>query len=199
MDPEAISTREDILEQVRVPAVDLRVKDAEDDADAVKLWPIVASDLDALARMRVDPAEAGEFSFFGWFGPRGAISDELPTEQGGRLAVRYHDTTVGVVSWHRVQHGPTSFCWNIGIGLLPSARGRGIGTRAQRRLVEYLFAHTQVNRIEADTETANIAEQRALEKAGFTREGVERGANYRAGAWRDMVLFSILRHEVYLA
>jgi hypothetical protein len=38
------------------------------------------------------------------------------------------------------------------------------GTRAQRMLAEYLFAHTQVNRIVAETEVGNVAEQRALEK-----------------------------------
>jgi RimJ/RimL family protein N-acetyltransferase len=43
---------------------------------------------------------------------------------------------------------------------------------------------------------ANIAEQRALEWAGFTREGVLRGACFRAGAWRDMVMYSVLRAEV---
>ena len=61
-----------------------------------------------------------------------------------------------------------------------------------------MFSHTQVNRLEASTELDNVAEQRSLEKAGFTREGVQRGACFRAGVWRDMVLFSLLRSEVGL-
>jgi hypothetical protein len=36
----------------------------------------------------------------------------------------------------------------------------------------------------------------ALERAGFTREGVLRRAAFRDGAYRDMVLYSILRDEV---
>ncbi|MGI3201592.1 GNAT family N-acetyltransferase [Streptomyces sp. GLT-R25] len=71
-----------------------------------------------------------------------------------------------------------------------------MGTRAQRLLVEYLFAHTQVVRIEADTEVENIAEQRALEKAGFTREGVLRSVGFRDGRWRDGVRYSVLRDDV---
>lgn len=71
-----------------------------------------------------------------------------------------------------------------------------MGTRAQRLLVEYLFAHTQVVRIEADTEVENIAEQRALEKTGFTREGVLRSAGFRDGRWRDAVRYSVLRDDV---
>jgi RimJ/RimL family protein N-acetyltransferase len=63
-------------------------------------------------------------------------------------------------------------------------------------LARYLFANTTVNRIDANTDVTNIAEQRALEKAGFTREGVLRGAQFRDGSFHDMVLYSILRHEV---
>jgi RimJ/RimL family protein N-acetyltransferase len=42
-------------------------------------------------------------------------------------------------------------------------------------MVHYLFAHTTVHRIGAASETGNIAEQKAREKAGFSREGVIHG------------------------
>jgi RimJ/RimL family protein N-acetyltransferase len=80
----------------------------------------------------------------------------------------------------------------------PEARGRGYGTQAQRLLARYLFSHTQVNRIEAETGITNIAEQHALGKAGFTREGVLRGAAFQGGHWHDIVLYSVLRSEVDL-
>ena len=48
--------------------------------------------------------------------------------------------------------------------------GSRLRFEAQQLLIRYLFAHTPVNRVEATTEIANVAEQRALEKAGFTRE-----------------------------
>jgi RimJ/RimL family protein N-acetyltransferase len=41
----------------------------------------------------------------------------------------------------------------------------------------------------------NIAEQKTLEKAGFTREGVMRGGGWRDGAWRDGVIYSLLRTD----
>jgi RimJ/RimL family protein N-acetyltransferase len=75
-------------------------------------------------------------------------------------------------------------------------RGRGYGSRAQRLLAEHLFATTPSNRVEADTDVENAAEQRALERAGFTREGVVRGAQYRRGRWHDLVLYSLLRSDV---
>jgi RimJ/RimL family protein N-acetyltransferase len=79
--------------------------------------------------------------------------------------------------------------------LLPEALGCGYGTRAQRLLARYLFAHTTVHRIWAGTEVDNIAEQRALEKAGFTREGITRATGWRGGVWRDGVIYSILRTD----
>jgi RimJ/RimL family protein N-acetyltransferase len=53
-----------------------------------------------------------------------------------------------------------------------------------------------VNRIAAETEVGNVAEQRSLEKAGFTREGTLRGSCFRAGKWRDMASYSIVRADV---
>lgn len=82
------------------------------------------------------------------------------------------------------------------IALTPGARGRGAGTRAQRLLVEYLFAHTPANRIQAETDVDNLAEQRALEKAGFAREGVMRGWSFLGGRYRDEVLYAVLRGDL---
>lgn len=170
-------------------------------SDHVRLRPIGAKDLDSLERLFEDPAEAGEFGFFGHRNP-GALRRQWAEQgfispQGGRLAVvDGEDRLVGEVQWREVFQGPASPCWNIGIGLLAAERGQGYGTRAQRLLAEYLFAHTRVNRVEAGTEVVNLAEQRALERAGFTREGVIRGGCFRSGAWRDMVLYSVLRSEI---
>ncbi len=72
--------------------------------------------------------------------------------------------TVGFVSWRKRPTGYRSFCWTIGVTLVPEARGHGHGTEAQRALVRYLFSHTQARRIEAETDVMNVAEQRALEK-----------------------------------
>jgi [ribosomal protein S5]-alanine N-acetyltransferase len=83
--------------------------------------------------------------------------------------------------------------YEIGIALLPEHRGHGVGTTAQRLLVEYLFDNTPAHRLEAYTEVENVAEQRALEKAGFEREGVLRAVQFRAGAWRDGILYALLR------
>ncbi len=105
---------------------------------------------------------------------------------------------LGGVSWHAVDYGGTLGCqaWNIGIGLVPAARGRGVGTTAQRLLAEHLFATTELDRVEAGTAVENVAEQRALRKAGFRREGVLRGTQVRGGIRCDLVHFGILRGDL---
>ncbi|RLK60871.1 GNAT family N-acetyltransferase [Actinokineospora cianjurensis] len=105
---------------------------------------------------------------------------------------------LGDVSWHQVSYGPTRGCtaWNMGIGLLPSARGRGAGVAALRLLVGHLFATTDLDRLEASTDVSNVPAQRALEAAGLLREGVARGAQLRGGERRDMALYGVLRSDL---
>lgn len=115
------------------------------------------------------------------------------------MVVRNDDgRPVGDVSWHEVHYGPNpeSAAWNIGINLVPEARGQGMGSEAQRLLAQHLFATTPLNRVEAVTDVENAAEQRALARAGFTREGVLRGAQFRAQRWHDVVIWSAVRGEV---
>ncbi|MDO9173446.1 MAG: GNAT family protein, partial [Actinomycetota bacterium] len=90
---------------------------------------------------------------------------------------------------------PGSECPAIGIALLPQHRGKGYGTIAQRLLVDHLFREYGVHRVQSDTAMDNPAEQRALEKAGFTREGVVRDAEERDGEYHDHVLYGMLRTE----
>lgn len=168
----------------------------------VTLRPVVEDDLSWLSRRRNDPSGTGSHEWHGWRDPKSERRrwDEsgLLGDDGGTLIVMNGTDRVGAVSWRKVRTGPIAWNWAIAIGLAPEFRGRGCGTEAQRLLVRYLFAHTHVNRIEATTEVSNVAEQRALEKAGFTREGVLRGTTFRQGRWHDQVIYSVLRDEVEL-
>ncbi len=133
------------------------------------------------------------------FGPRPGFASPPPCrpDDDGWLAVEVNGQLSGMVSWHWQQWGPTrsSRCPMVGIWLSPDVRGQGVGTLAQRLSVDLLFRHVATNRVEAHTDVENVAEQRALSKAGFTREGVVRGAQWRDGAYRDGLLYSILRAE----
>ncbi len=103
---------------------------------------------------------------------------------------------VGDMSWHSELHGPNlgSRAISIGVSLHADVRGRGIGTVAQSLLAAALH-RGGIHRVQASTDVANVAEQRALERAGFVREGVARGAQVRADGRHDLVLYSCLPGE----
>lgn len=135
------------------------------------------------------------------FGPR-AIPTATRTADldgaGGLSVVAADGSIAGSLSWHWVRWGPNddSRCPMIGIWLRIDHRGQGVGTAAQSQLAQLFFTHTAVNRVQAHTDVANVAEQRALQKAGFTREGIIRGAQWRDGAFRDGLLYARLREDV---
>jgi RimJ/RimL family protein N-acetyltransferase len=168
--------------------------------EEIVLRPVHEDDLPMLEDLTQDPGNIGEYAWFGWnhlkhwrraWDENGLIGPEV-----GTLIVARGDDQLGLVRWHRRPLTvPSSYCWEIGIVLRPEARGRGYGTQAQRLLARYLFAHTTVHRIWAGTEVDNIAEQKALERAGFTREGITRATGWRDGAWRDGVIYSLLRTD----
>jgi [ribosomal protein S5]-alanine N-acetyltransferase len=168
--------------------------------DDVRLRPIQETELPDLLRLLWDRDAAGEYE---WFGFRmGTVTeferrwrdDGLVGKESSLLAVGLGDgTPAGWVSWRTI---PGSGNLEIGIALFPDHRGQGIGTEAQRQLVDYLLDTTAVHRLQAGTELDNLAEQRALERVGFRREGVQRGLYFRAGRWRDSVMYGLLRDDV---
>jgi RimJ/RimL family protein N-acetyltransferase len=169
---------------------------------SVRLRDVVLDDADLLDSWSSTEAR-GPFNDFGM--ARSPIDREalaagpLRNERRGELVIeRIADgRPIGTVSWHFERYGPNdeSAAWNIGIALVPEARGHGHGSEAQRLVADYLFASTAVNRVEASTDVENVIEQRALEKAGFAREGVARGSQYRAGAYHDLVIYARLRGD----
>jgi RimJ/RimL family protein N-acetyltransferase len=166
--------------------------------EVVALRPVAEEDLPFLERLTQDPDAAGEYAWSGWRSllqfRQGWVEDRLVGDDGGVLLIARGSERLGFVSWFQVDF-PPSYYWSMGIALLPEARGKGYGTLAHRLLIQYLFAHTTVHRIEAVTEAENVAEQRVLEKAGFIREGVMRGVFWRDGAYRDGALYSLLRAD----
>jgi len=168
-------------------------------AGDLALRPVRTGDLDVFDEAFSGEEGASEYQWFGFtasHGLRAALESRgLLGGPDNMLSVTVGGDLAGRVEWLERRWGrrDTSFCWEIAVGILPSWRGRGVGTWAQRELVHYLFTHTRVERIQATTDPENLAELRCLEKIGFEREGVVRRAQWRGGRWHDQVLFSLLR------
>jgi [ribosomal protein S5]-alanine N-acetyltransferase len=167
--------------------------------DQVRLRPIEEHDLTHLVRLLWDPEAPGEYQWSASASTRSEASNAAGATTGSsaRTPRSWRSNSKmaparGWVTWRAVA-GSTNF--EIGIALFPGHRGHGVGTQAQRQLVSYLFDTTTANRLQAGTELDNVAEQRSLERVGFRREGVQRGLYFRAGAWRDSVMYGLLRAE----
>ena len=98
-------------------------------------------------------------------------------------------TKIGFIA-HFVAHGTV-----IGYALLPDERRKGYGSEAVRIMIDYLFLAKNLVRIQAETHPENIASQKVLEKAGFTKEGNIRKSFFSRGVYRDTAMWSILREE----
>jgi RimJ/RimL family protein N-acetyltransferase len=83
----------------------------------------------------------------------------------------------------------------LGYFIVPTERSKGYAGEAIRIIVDYLFLSKDAVRIQAKADPENIASWKALEKAGFKREGVLRKTFYCRGKWRDDCMYSILREE----
>ena len=171
--------------------------------EKIYLRPVLPDDLPILVARANDITFLTEFNFFGLQQHNGLEKyfqeDGLLSQQHGTLVVVTcdHDEVVGDISYRQVRYGPgnMSIAYNLGIVLTPEHRGKGYGVEAQRLLAEYLFSVYPITRVEASTDITNSAELKALEKAGFTREGVLRKAQWRNGEWHDLVVYSKLRGE----
>src|SRR5258708_37102286 len=88
-----------------------------------------------------------EYDDFGQLPPFNSVdrwrTDKLVTSDNGLLLVEqiHPKERAGSVGWRTVTWGPSwlSRCIEIGISLIPSARGRGLGAEAQRFLDDYRF------------------------------------------------------------
>ncbi|WP_280273837.1 GNAT family N-acetyltransferase [Nocardia wallacei] len=74
----------------------------------------------------------------------------------------------------------------IGYGIVPSRRGRGLAAEATRLLTAFAFTEPRVDAVFATVETTNPASIRVLEKAGFERWSVSAAdGTERWGCRRD--------------
>ncbi len=172
----------------------------------VRLRPVEERDLDLLGRFDTESALHQPYEWKGLRDPQAARrrweqNSYLGTDDSVVIVALPDGTSTGFMAWTAIRSSsPTAptVTYRIGIALLPEYRSQGLGSAAQCLLADHFFWTTLANRIEAGTDLENLPEQRALEKAGFQREGIVRGAGYFEGRFRDGVTYSRLRSDPHL-
>jgi len=84
---------------------------------------------------------------------------------------------------------------NLGYWVRTSATGQGVAPEAARRVIEWAFANTNVERIEILAAVGNRRSQRVAEKIGAVREGVLRRRLEVFGRHHDAVIYSVVRGD----
>ena len=114
---------------------------------------------------------------------------------GARLAIdRLSDRTF--VGWCSLT------CWNpdfrsasLGYCLGEAAWGQGYATEAARALLQWAYDTLDLNRVQAETDTRNVASARVLEKLAFVREGTLREDCIVNGDVSDSWVYGLLRRD----
>lgn len=94
--------------------------------------------------------------------------------------------------WHVDLHNGTA---HVGIQLVRSVRGQGLGTDVVRVLCHYAFVVRGLHRLGLETLATNRAMQKAAERAGFVEEGRLREQAYLFGERIDEITYGLLRSE----
>ena len=113
---------------------------------------------------------------------------------GFPVGIWYKGQLAGCIGYHY-------FAWTtrrteIGYWLGQEFSGKGIMTRATRKLIEYGFGELGLNRIEIRCAPGNLKSQAIPKRLGFTQEGILRQVGIiHDGIVVDMVIYGLLTHE----
>ncbi len=73
--------------------------------------------------------------------------------------------------------------------------GVGLGTQLSKYVVDYAFTSLNLNRVHLTVLATNPRAIAVYEKLGFQREGVMRQAQFKRGAYIDVVVMGKLRED----
>ncbi|ETK31327.1 GNAT family N-acetyltransferase [Microbispora sp. ATCC PTA-5024] len=113
--------------------------------------------------------------------------------QGIHLAMFSKEGVVGSISLFKAQWGAGTA--EVGYGVHPAHRRRGYATEAVRGLTSRLLGEGVLRRVELRANADNVASVRVAEKAGFTREGLLRGAGFEDDGPHDLLVFGLLQGD----
>ncbi len=84
---------------------------------------------------------------------------------------------------------------SVALRIAPSFQGNGFGAEALGAMTRFCFDHTELQRLQAETDVRNTASQRTLEACGYRKEGrIRRGR--MVSVWCDYYVYSMLRDDL---
>ena len=110
------------------------------------------------------------------------------------IILKVETELAGTIGYHQwVKAG--GYRARVGYDLAATHRRRGIVTEALLAVLRYGFETMRLNKVEACTDSRNVASMRLLGKLGFHQDGVLRENTYYHGRFTDEAIFSLLASE----
>lgn len=104
-----------------------------------------------------------------------------------------NDQIIGGIGFQREKEPFLQHLAGLGYWLAKHLWNQGIMTQAVKAFTSFGFEKLQLSKINAYIFPSNIASEKVLKKAGFTREGYLKSHYYLDGKFRDTKLFSLLK------
>ena len=114
---------------------------------------------------------------------------------GARLAVDRRSDGVFLGWCSLTRWNPDFRSASMGYCFDEAAWGHGYATEAGRAVLQWAFDTLDLNRVQAETDTRNVASARVLEKLGFVREGTLREDCIVDGEVSDSWVYGLIKRE----
>ncbi len=114
-------------------------------------------------------------------------------DDGFQLGIWLNGKLAGVIGLNYIMK--EFCCTEIGYWLGAEFEGRGVMTKACRKLRDYLFTELGLNRIEIKCAETNVKSRAIPERLGFTLEGKLRQMGYTQAGLVDYLVYSLLADD----
>lgn len=120
---------------------------------------------------------------------------DAPEEQREyTFTIRENDQFIGLIGFKSTDR--MNRITEIGYWLSEKAQGKGIMTRAVKKLIAFAFEERGMNRIVIKCATGNTKSKNIPKRLGFTCEGTERDGELLAGGiYTDIEVYSLLKRD----
>jgi ribosomal-protein-serine acetyltransferase len=109
------------------------------------------------------------------------------------LGIWHREALAGVLEVHHIDWDDRRT--SLGYWLGAEFQGKGLMTGACRTVIDHLFTHMSLNRVEIRAATGNTRSRAIPERLGFTWEGTLRQHQRLYGRYVDLEVYGMLREE----
>lgn len=165
------------------------------------LRPFADADADSLYALQSDPVVVRYWDSPAWTDPSRAVAflascRTMAEEGSGTRLVVERSGDGAFLGWTTLNGwNPVFRSASLGYSFAERAWGHGYATEAAGALLDWAFGTLDLNRVQAETDTRNLASARVLEKLGFQREGTLREDCIVDGVVSDSWVFGLLRRD----